>query len=297
MERAEDKALNIGSGIRTHQFFLLPLNLLKGTLSSCKGYSCLLFKPLQGFGLKINRLVLIILMLFPVLTASAQQKDLAYYQCAFFESYRAGNMAPWPGLIGEMEKAKSTDLAWQTEMVKAMYGLVGYQIGQKQKDKARIYIEKADQYLESLLNKHPENALLHSISGAIYGYKIALAFYKAPFLGPKSLYHIEKALELDLLEPGGYIEKGNSLMYRPAAFGGDKIEALQFYNKALKLMDARIGESCNWQKMLLRAFILKAYYETNQTVEAEKFLKEMKQDYGSMEWIQQFVGAELMVGK
>jgi hypothetical protein len=237
---------------------------------------------------------LLILLTFTTLTVTAQQKDLTYYQCAFFESYRAGNMSPWPGLIAEMEKVKSTDLAWQTEMIKAIYGLIGYQLGQKQKEQAKVYIEKADRYLEMQLGKHPENALLHSISGAINGYKIALAFYKAPFLGPKSLSQIDKALELDPLEPGGYIEKGNSLMYRPAAFGGDKTEALQFYNKALKLLDARTGESCNWQKMLLRAFILKAYYETNQTAKAEAFLKDMKQDYGSMEWIHQFVGAELM---
>jgi len=243
------------------------------------------------------KILLITFLFFPVLSATAQKKDLAYYQCAFFESYCAGNMAPWPGLIAEMEKIKSTDLAWQTEMVKAMYGLVGYQIGAKRKDLAKVYVTKADIYLERLLNVHPNNAKLHSLSGALYGYKIALAFYKAPFLGPKSLSHIEKSIELEPAEPMGYIEKGNSLMYRPAAFGGDKMEALTFYRKALKLMDSRNTQKCDWQKMLLRAFILKGLYETNQNGEAKTFLSEMKKDYGSMEWIQQFVGADYMDGK
>jgi tetratricopeptide (TPR) repeat protein len=240
---------------------------------------------------------LITILLFNVLVATAQKKDIAYYQCAFYESYRAGNMTPWPGLIAEMERVKSTDLVWQTEMVKAMYGLVGYEIGAKRKDRARIYVEKADQYLEKLLSSHPNNACLHSLSGAFYGYKIALAFYKAPFLGPKSLSHIERSIELDPTEPMGYIEKGNSLMYRPAVFGGDKMEALTFYRKALKLMDTRNTPKCDWQKMLLRAFILKGLYETNQNAEATKFLNEMKRDYGSMEWIRQFVGADYMDGK
>ncbi|MBA4411223.1 MAG: hypothetical protein C0397_17620 [Odoribacter sp.] len=243
------------------------------------------------------KLLLIAVLVFPVLAATAQKKDLNYYQCAFFESYRAGNMAPWPGLIAEMERAKSTDLEWQTEMVKAMYGLIGYQIGAKKKDQARIYVDKANRYLDKLLNDHPGNAQLHSLSGALYGYKIALAFYKAPFLGPKSMYHIEKAIELDPAEPMGFIEKGNSLMYRPAVFGGDKKEALIFYRRALKLMDERNTQKCDWQKMLLRAFILKGYYETNQTVEANTFLKDMKNEYGSLDWIRQFVGAELMDGK
>jgi hypothetical protein len=240
---------------------------------------------------------LLFLLFFPVLMSSAQKKDLAYYQCAFFESYLAGNMAPWPGLIGEMEKVKVADLSWQMEMVKAMYGLVGYQLGAKNKDLARFYVNKADTYLDKLLKDHPSNAQIHSMAGAFYGYKIALAFYKAPFLGPRCLSHIEKSIELDPSEPMGYIIKGSSLLYRPVAFGGDKNKALGYYNKALKLMESRDHSKCSWQHMLLRAFILKTLYETSQNVEAKAFLEAMQNDYGSMIWIKQFVGANLMEGK
>ncbi len=239
---------------------------------------------------------LIILLLLPIL-ATAQKKDLAWYRCAFFESYRAGNMAPWPGLIGEMEKVSSSDLAWQTEMVKAMYGLVGYQIGMRNKDLAKVYVEKADNYLNKLLKDHPENAKLHSLAGAFYGFKIGLWFYKAPFYGPKSMYHVSKSIELDPAEPMGYIEKGNSLMYRPLAFGGDKTEGLKCYRKALQLMNARDTGKCDWQKMLLRAFILKGLYETNQLAEAKTFRQEMQKDYGPMDWVQKFVGLNMIDGK
>jgi len=240
---------------------------------------------------------LIVILTFTILSASAQKKDLAYYQCTFFETYRMGNMASWPALITEMEKVKSTDQAWQMEMVKAMYGFVGYQLGAKNKDLARVYVNKADVYIDKLLKAYPRNSHLHSLSGAFYGYKIALSFYKAPFFGPKSMYHIEKSIELDPLEPGGYIEKGNSLLYRPAAFGGNKIQALVYYKKALKLMETQNRRKCNWQEMLLRAFILKSLYETNQTAEAEAFMKGMQKDYGSMSWIKEFVGASLIEGK
>jgi hypothetical protein len=49
--------------------------------------------------------------------------------------------------------------------------------------------------------------------------------------------------------------------------------------------------------MLLRAFILKNLYETNQDAAAETFLAEMQKDYGSMIWIKKFVGAEFMDNK
>jgi len=248
-------------------------------------------------GTKNKFISLIVLLIFPIFFATAQKKDLEYFQCAFFESYRAGNMAPWPGLIDEMAKAKSTDVIWQTEMVKAMYGLVGYEFGLHDKEVARKYVNRADVYLDNLLEKYPNNAQLHSLAGAFYGYKIALAFYKAPFLGPKSMYYVDKAIELDPAEPMGYIEKGNSLQYRPAIFGGDKIEALKFYRKALALIESKDDSKCDWQHMLLRAFILKNLYETNQTAEAEAFLSAMQKDYGSMVWIKKFVGAEFMDSK
>jgi hypothetical protein len=242
-----------------------------------------------------NKIIILgVFILSFALVSSAQKKDIDYYRCAFFDSYWQGNMAPWPGLISEMENVKSGNLEWKIEMLKAMYGLVGYQLGKHEKEEARIYVDKADKYFDQLLDEHPENAKLQSLAGAFYGYKIALAFYKAPFLGPKSMYHVDKAIELDQSEPMGYIEKGNSLYYRPAVFGGDKTEGLAYYRKALKLMDSTDELKCNWQKMLLRAFILKSLYETDQPEEAKKFQAEMEKDYGSMEWIQQFVGSKFM---
>jgi len=243
------------------------------------------------------RFLLMVLMVFSFLTVSAQKKDLAYYRCAFFESYRQGNMSPWPGLIAEMENARSTDLDWQIETVKAMYGFVGYQLSLNRKDQTRVFVDKADRILEKLLNDYPRNAQLHSLLGAFCGYKITLAFYKAPFLGPQTLSHIKKAIELDPTEPMGYIEKGNSLLYRPAALGGDKGEALSFYRKAQKLMESGEVQACSWQYMLLRAFILKCLYETNRNAEANVVLEAMRKDYGSLIWIHTFVDANLMEGK
>lgn len=247
--------------------------------------------------MQMFKYLLITLVLLSGFSAFAQKKDLAYYQCAFFESYKKGDMSPWPGLIAEMEKSGSQDVAWQTEIVKAMYGLVGYQIGLGEKDSARKYVDKADRLLDELLENNPGNARLHALSGAFYGFKISLAAYKAPFLGPKSLSHIEKSIELDPKEPMGYIEKGNSLMYRPAAFGGDKKQALVLYRKALALQESANAPKCNWQQLLLRAFILKGLLETNQTAEAKSFKAAMEKDYGKMDWIEEFVGADLMEAK
>jgi len=36
----------------SHQFFILPLNPLKGTLANFKHFRCMQLKPLQGFGVE-----------------------------------------------------------------------------------------------------------------------------------------------------------------------------------------------------------------------------------------------------
>ncbi len=245
---------------------------------------------MQGTENKIFGLV--VLAIFPLLAAPAQKHDLSYYRCAFFKSYQVGDVSMWPALIAEMEQAKPVDLVWQTEIVKALYGLVGYQLGTRDKKRAKVYMVKADLYLDTLLAEHPNHAQLHSLAGAFYGYKISLSFYKAPFLGPKSLSHIEQAIRLDPTEPMGYIEKGNSLMYRPAMLGGDKNQALTLYRKALKLMVSRKDREKDWQQLLLRAFILKGLYETNQSDEAKAFRTDMQKEYGTMAWVEKFVGVK-----
>jgi hypothetical protein len=240
---------------------------------------------------------LTILFLLSLYAANGQTKDIEHFRCAFFESYKSGNMAAWPALIEEMEQAKQTDLKWQLEILKSIYGLVGYQIGLGDKDLARKYIAKADGYLDKLLPKNEGNAQLHSLAGAFYGYKISFAAYKAPFLGPKSLDHINKALELDPKEPMGYMVKGYSLSYRPPVFGGNKNEALSCYRQASSLFEAQNDSKCNWQKMLLKAFILKTLYETHQEKEAEAFLAAMQKEYGALPWIRKFAGAQYSTGK
>jgi len=233
---------------------------------------------------------LIVFMTFPVLAERTQLRELDDYRRAFFESYRKGDLSSWPGLIDDMGKSHPMELGWQTERVKALYGLTGYQIARRNKKQARIYVSMADECLSTLLKACPMDARLHSLAGAFCGYKISLSFYKAAYLGPRSLAHIEKAIKLDPAEPMGYIEKANSLMYRPAALGRDREQALALYRKALALMRARDKVSADWQYLLLRAFILKGLYETNQTAEAKALREEMRGEFESMGWVEAFVG-------
>ncbi len=229
-------------------------------------------------------------MAFPVLAERGQPRELADYRRAFSESYRRGDLTSWPGLIDEMGKSHPADLVWQTERVKALYGLTGYQLARRNKKQARVYVSMAEECLGKLLKAHPTDARLHSLAGAFCGYKISLSFYKAAYLGPRSLAHIEKAITYDPAEPMGYIEKANSLLYRPAVLGRDRSQALALYRKALALMKARDDVSADWQYLLLRAFILKGLYETNQTAEAKALREEMRSEYGSMGWVERFVG-------
>lgn len=244
--------------------------------------------------LKIKIFVLFGIILISSRNIPAQNKSLDNYRCALLESYIKGDLTAWSSIISEMQNSKNNDILWQTEILKAYYGLVGFQLTFKKYDDAELNIEKASEMLEKQLIRFPRNAVFNSLTGAFKGYEITVSFYKAPFIGSSSLKFINKGLSLDSKEPICYIVKGNSLLFRSAAFGGNKNEALNCFYEALKLDKNTIQEKCNWQRLLNCTFIIKGLIETNQEIKAKEFLKQVENEFGKLEWINKFVGANIV---
>lgn len=157
-------------------------------------------------------------------------------------------MDEWTKIMKEMEidfdKSPSDRLLY--EIAHAYYGYIGYCIGINNSGKALEYIEKGERNLEFLLKKYPNWAEIHALRGAYYGFRLSLAPYKAIFLGPKSMDHINKAIQLNKYSASGYIEKANAAYHMPPVFGGSMEEALKNYSISLKLFE-QAGHTYTWQ--------------------------------------------------
>lgn len=236
-------------------------------------------------------LLLLGLLFFLALPVSGQK--LEAYQCRFFNAYLEGDMSNWMHWIEEIEHKHPEKLEWGILALQARYGLIGYYFGTGQKERIKEVLQEGENRLERYLDQEPDNARLLSLQAAFDAFKIGLARYKAPFLGPKVVGSIQQAMEVDPDEPMVWLEEGNALYNRPSLFGGDKKQAIVAYRKALELFEEN-QESCNYLKVLVEIFILKGYSETNQDALYQRTRQKLHQQYGGLPWLDDFLSSEVV---
>ncbi len=238
-----------------------------------------------------------LILLFLVFVSSSglsfAKKPVDKYRCLFFDSYIKGDMTNWPAWIEEMNLFYSGDFDGELVSLQAQYGLIGYYFGTRQKKKAREQVRSAYEQLDKIMEQYPDDARLHSLRGAFNAFKVALAVYKAPILGPRIEKSIQRAIELNSDEPVCWLENGNSLYNRPEIFGGDKNKAIESYAKSLKLFEKQQKE-CDYLKVLVEIFLIKGYFETKQQQKYKQSRKNLENKYGAMNWIDEFLRLELI---
>lgn len=93
-----------------------------------------------------------------------------------------------------------------------------------------------------------------ALSAALMAYQIAISPYKAPFIGPKSVSVIEASLSLDPNSIQAILEKAHSAHYAPSMSGGNPVEAIIYYKKAIALMEKRNGGGVPQQWLYLHSY-------------------------------------------
>lgn len=198
-----------------------------------------------------------------------------------YEAYISNNMPAWKTIMDRMDKAKSPSNENLLQLLDFQYGYIAYCLGIDADDEAEYYLEKAWETADKLEERKYKLASVHAYKAALYGYEIGLGPYMAPFYGPRSIAAAEKAQELDSNDPLGYIQAGNMLFYMPAAFGGSKPEAIEYYRKAINMLEIQGKSKLNWQYLSLLATLGQAFEKTGQYKEAvavyEKALREEPQ--------------------
>jgi hypothetical protein len=228
---------------------------------------------------KNSILICLWLFIFPVYLVDAQVHDI---YCYFKETYARGNTSGWDVEIEKLETHHGNSFENSLEALTARYGYIGYLIGNNHNARARKFLEETEKNLENWLNKNPQSARLHAIKAGLVGFRIGLSPLRAPFLGQQNVDAWEASIRLDPREPMGWIEKGNSLFYRPAMFGGDKKEAEAAFRKALQLADP---DECNWLFSFIQVRLYECLKANGKTNEAENLRKTLQQKPGHFRWI------------
>lgn len=217
------------------------------------------------------------------------------YKSAIYDSYIGNNMVKWRAVIDEMNEERNKSNEFILELINYQYGYIAWCIGEGHHEMGEKYLSIAENNLEYLENISFKLSLVYSYRSAFYGYRIGLNRLRAPFLGPRSVKYAKMAIELDPQNPYGYIQYGNSQFYMPAIFGGSKTLALEYFEKAEKLMEAdkeKIKE--DWNYLNLLAFIGRVYTETGDFNMAKAYYDKILKIEPSFLWVKNELYPELL---
>lgn len=228
-----------------------------------------------------TKYILTILILFTI-SVNAQTD----YKSVIYNDFISNNMAKWKTTIDQMnlQKAKTNDFI--LELVNYQYGYIAWCIGNDKTDEAEMYLELAEKNVELLEKQSYKMSYINAYKSALYGFELGLAWYKAPFLGPKSVQFSEDAMKLDKNNPFGYIQYANAQYYMPETFGGSKTVAIDYYKKAQIIMEKDVFYTQNnWNYLSLLTTIAQAYTEINNYSLAKQYYEKIIKIEPNYTWV------------
>lgn len=232
---------------------------------------------------------LILSFTFNTLVGSPNITTDSNFSCRLYQSFQTGNMTEWAKVQNEMNalyhKNPSNQLLFL--ITHAQYGYIGYLIGAKRNKEARNLIAITETNIEKLLKENPRWPDVLALKAALLAYNIALSPYKAPFIGPQSMSLISEALMHDPKSLQANIEKANASHYAPSMFGGNPLEAVEYYKVALRLMASKDGSrpACSWLYLNTITQLALAYEKAQEPELANATYKQIIQIAPDYKWV------------
>ena len=234
----------------------------------------------------VKRALLIILLFGLALFARGQvQGD---YNNRLYQSYIHDQMPLWKGIISEMTREYETNHNKELlyDLCFAYYGYVGYLISQENERSAKNELEAAMKRTEELNKAYNGRHDVMALQGAMLGYRIILSKFTSVYLGPRAKKYIYTAYESSDICFNCNIEMGNMKFYTPKFLGGSKTEAVQYYEKAVELLEtSQLKANHNWIYMNSILLLANAYMETGRQEPACALYSQLLEYEPAADWI------------
>ncbi len=224
-----------------------------------------------------RQLIIILLITISSINISAGERGVIY------RAYLTNDMKSWKETIDAMHAETGKSNSREMELLNYEYGYIGWCIGNKRKSEARLYVERSLNRIESLKRVNYNLPLLQAYESAYLGFQIGLSKLKAPKLGPKSLDSARKSVAADNKNAIGYIQLGNIYYFMPPLFGGDKQEALEYYNRAEQLM--ALNSNSDWNYLALLVQIAVVYEEIGNIDMADNIYRKVLNIAPDFDWV------------
>jgi tetratricopeptide (TPR) repeat protein len=213
----------------------------------------------------------------------------SHFKHQIYQAYITGKMEDWKTTVDIMEEQKKTEYGFLLELISYQYGYIGWCLGNDRKPETEKYLSLLEENLKKLKKSAGETAEYHAYTAAAYGFNIGLSSWRAPFFGPRSMGHAEKALEADSLNFQANMEMGNIWNHMPAVFGGSGEKALKYYMKALKIIEKEPEKvrKNNWMYLNLLTLVGRLQQETGNLQQAKKYFEQALQIEPNFVWVKE----------
>ncbi len=204
-------------------------------------------------------------------------------------------MPVWKGVIDQLNNQTEKPNEIRLELLNYQYGYIGWCLGNNLKDEALIYLKLAEENVKLLEAKRFELSLINGYKSALYGFRIAISKFSAPFVGPKSAESAKQAVKLDPNQPFGYIQMGNVEFHMPPLLGGSKTAAIGFYLKAKGMMEKNESEiHGDWIYLSLLVTIAQANESINDNTKAKLMYEEILKFEPGFTWVRDELYPQLL---
>jgi tetratricopeptide (TPR) repeat protein len=186
------------------------------------------------------------------------------FQKSIYEAYVTGNMVLWEQTLKEMEKLYALTPANSVlyDIILAQYGLIGYYLGLDQNSKAAHHLDRAEENLKRLSKVRAYHTTSLVFESAFLAFRISLRPIRAVQLGPRSYRLIDQAEASDPSYSRVWIEKGNAAFYTPPVFGGNRSDAIVYYQKAIDLLEKNMPGNHRWLYLSTLMALANVYEKT-----------------------------------
>ncbi|MEL6194536.1 MAG: tetratricopeptide repeat protein [Bacteroidota bacterium] len=232
------------------------------------------------------KLLTCMLFLFSSLKGVAQLADA---RAVVYQAYLDGNAAQWEKgmqIWKNYQRTHSLSERDQYDLALATYGLAGLYMAKEEKSKVSTLLKETEELAEKLLSSRQFENHARALLGGLTGLKIGLSPAKAIFLGPKSMSYLKDAVEEGPNCPAAWVELGNARYHSPALFGGSTDEAIECFQKAIKLYDQQaIEKKANWMYLHSIAWLGQAFERKDQPAKAKATYQKALKVAPGFRWI------------
>jgi hypothetical protein len=229
-----------------------------------------------------TKLFFLVLLSWFVIKAKAESN----YKPIIYNAYITNSIGDWKKVIDKMRSAKVIDKDEKLELLNYEYGYVGWCVVNNKDKEAQYYLDHAVKIAEELEKDKYELSQIMAYKAALWGFQIALSYYKAPFLGFDCVDFAKQSVQLNKNHYLGYLQLGYIDFFLPSVFGGSKTRAISNYIMAEKLLEKQLNGSLkDWNYINILVTIVQACQSLNQNAKAKVYHDKVMKVEPNYKWI------------